>query len=72
METINLKAFPREILGKKVKVLRAEGQIPAILYGKNFPNQILLLNKSEFEKTFAVAPDRLDGRRARSGNRAAH
>jgi len=53
MEQINLKASPREILGKKVKILRGKGQIPAILYGKNQKNIPLLLDKIEFEKIFA-------------------
>ncbi len=55
MESINLKAVPRELLGKKVKVLRQKGQIPAILYGKEYKNIPLLLDKIEFEKVFAHA-----------------
>ncbi|OGD56419.1 hypothetical protein A2V71_04800 [Candidatus Berkelbacteria bacterium RBG_13_40_8] len=55
MESITLKATPREILGKKVKVLRDKGQIPAILYGKKFKNIPLLLDKTEFEKVYKEA-----------------
>jgi large subunit ribosomal protein L25 len=33
MERIELKASPREIIGKKVKALRRQGQIPANIYG---------------------------------------
>ena len=33
-EKIVLKASNRELIGKKVKVLRREGKLPAILYGK--------------------------------------
>ncbi len=49
METI-LKAIPRELLGKKVKVLRAKGQIPAVVYGRNFQALPLILDKKEFIK----------------------
>lgn len=55
MDQINLKASPREILGKKVKILRGKGQIPAILYGRNFKSMPLLLDKIEFAKVFAQA-----------------
>lgn len=50
MEQINLKASPRDLLGKKVKVLRKKGQIPAVLYGQNFKPQSLTLDRSEFLK----------------------
>lgn len=50
MEQINLKAAPRDLLGKKVKVLRQNGQIPAVLYGQNFKPLALALNRSEFLK----------------------
>jgi len=55
MEQINLKAIPREIIGKKVKVLRSKGQIPAVLYGRNFNSTPLLLDKAEFERVFPEA-----------------
>lgn len=35
MEEIVLQANLREVVGKKVKVLRREGKLPAILYGHN-------------------------------------
>jgi len=50
MESIKLTATPRKLIGKKVKTLRLEGQIPAILYGKDFENVPLALNKTEFQK----------------------
>ena len=53
MESVKLQATPRELLGKKVKVLRAKGQIPAILYGKDFKNVPLTLSQTEFQKVFA-------------------
>jgi len=55
MAEINLKAAPRELLGKKVKILRIKGQIPAILYGRNFKPQPLVLDKKEFTKISAEA-----------------
>ena len=48
METLTLKASPRELKGKKVKILRREGQIPAILYGRNFTSLPLVLSTKEF------------------------
>jgi large subunit ribosomal protein L25 len=43
MADVVLKAVKREIRGKQVKALRREGQIPAVLYGKNFkPINVLL------------------------------
>lgn len=50
MEQPTLKAQTREILGKKVKVLRGKGQIPAVLYGNNFKAQSLTLSSQEVEK----------------------
>ena len=54
MELI-LKASPREILGRKTKNLRKNGQIPAILYGRNFKNIPLSLDAAEFDKVFNTA-----------------
>ncbi|MEJ2759904.1 MAG: 50S ribosomal protein L25, partial [Anaerolineales bacterium] len=34
MDRIKLNASRREVIGKKVKVLRKEGKLPAIIYGK--------------------------------------
>jgi len=52
MEQIILNAKPREIIGKKVKTLRENGEIPAILYGRDFKNISLTLNEKEFGKIF--------------------
>lgn len=49
-QQINLKATPRDLLGKKVKILREKDQIPAILYGQNFKPLPLTLERSEFIK----------------------
>lgn len=48
MEQLTLKAIPRDLKGKKVKKLRLEGQIPAVLYGKKFQSLALTLSKKEF------------------------
>lgn len=50
MEQLNLKAAPRELLGKKVKILREKGQIPAILYGRNFQSLPLALDQGQLAK----------------------
>lgn len=36
MEKVILEAENRELIGKKVKLVRREGKIPAIIYGKDF------------------------------------
>lgn len=50
MEKITLKATTRDLLGKKVKLLREKEQLPAILYGRKFQPLPLSLNKQEFIK----------------------
>jgi large subunit ribosomal protein L25 len=40
-----LKASKREVIGKKVKVLRREGRLPAVLYGKEFESIPLSLDQ---------------------------
>lgn len=43
MDKIILEASRRDVIGKKVKVLRREGKLPAIIYGQNMePLPILL------------------------------
>lgn len=43
-----LKAEPREILGKKVKKLRQAGYIPAVLYGHGKKNQNISVEEKSF------------------------
>lgn len=43
MEQIELNAFVRDVKGKKVKRLRAQGFIPSILYGKHLEEPICLM-----------------------------
>ena len=52
MEETILNAKPRKIFGKKVKKLRREGQIPAILYGHEVKAVSLSINTREFDKVF--------------------
>lgn len=43
MEKIILQATKRDVIGKKVKNLRREGKLPAVMYGHNFkPTAIVL------------------------------
>lgn len=55
METIVLEATIRDIFGKKLAKVRAEGQLPAVIYGNNKENQPLLLDAKSFGKAFAGA-----------------
>lgn len=52
MNTLTLKAKKREILGKKVKQLRKEELLPAVLYGKDIKPQTVAIDKKEFNKIF--------------------
>ncbi len=55
METIQLTVKPREITGKKVRTLRAEGLIPAELYGHGVPNVHIVVPAKEFAKVYKQA-----------------
>jgi len=50
MKEIVLLAKKREIRGKKVKRLRSEGWIPAVVYKKGEENILLQLDKRNFQK----------------------
>ncbi len=52
MEEITLKAKKRDIFGKKNKILREKGLIPAVLYGKKTESIPLTIELKEFEKVF--------------------
>lgn len=52
-ERASLKVKAREIIGKRIKNLRKDGQIPAIIYGKNRKNQLVSLDGLEFNKVIA-------------------
>lgn len=52
MEKITLKAKKREVFGKKNKVLREKGFVPAVIYGKNTAPISLEVNLKEFEEIY--------------------
>ncbi len=55
MEKITLKATTREITGKKVKNLREQGLVPAVMYGKDKNGQSLQIDAKEFMKVYDKA-----------------
>ncbi len=52
---LTLKAKKRETLGKKVKDLRKQGILPAVLYGPEIKNLNIELDLKEFENIFKQA-----------------
>jgi large subunit ribosomal protein L25 len=55
MEQIELKAEPREISGKHVKQLRAEGYVPAVLYGSKIKATSIQIASKPLHKALAQA-----------------
>ncbi|MFN3742005.1 MAG: 50S ribosomal protein L25 [Anaerolineales bacterium] len=53
MEKIVLNATPRQVTGKKVKALRRQGLLPAVIYGKHFDPMPIVLNAHEASKVLA-------------------
>jgi len=53
MKKTSIKAKTREIIGRKVKKLRKEGEIPANLYGKKIKSISLQVKSDEFKKVWA-------------------
>ena len=52
---LNLKAKIREKIGKKVKTLRKQGILPAVLYGPEIKNLNIELDSKEFENIYKEA-----------------
>lgn len=52
---LSLSAKIRKTLGKKVKNIRKEGIIPAVLYGSKTENLLLEVDLKEFEKIYKTA-----------------
>jgi len=50
MEKAVLNATRRTITGKKVSVMRSEGNLPAVIYGHNFESTAITLNLKETAK----------------------
>lgn len=55
MEKITLKATSREITGKKVKNLRLQGLVPAVMYGKDKKGQSVQIDAKDFMKAYEKA-----------------
>jgi large subunit ribosomal protein L25 len=55
MPNLVLKGEKREIKGKKVKNLRAQGLIPAVLYGHGVESSPLVISYNDFEKVYDKA-----------------
>ena len=52
---MELQTKTRVILGKKVKILRRDGLIPAEVYGRGLANRHLSISKKEFSKIYKTA-----------------
>lgn len=50
-----LSAKPREITGKRVKNLRKEGFLPAVIYGEGLKSQSIAVPYKDFEKVYKEA-----------------
>lgn len=55
MQKITLKAEKREISGRRVKSLRREGFVPAVIYGHGFESLSIQVPLKDFEKAYAEA-----------------
>lgn len=55
MKTHKLQATKRTLIGKKVKKLRKEGSLPAIVYGKDFKSRSVQVNLKEFQEIYKTA-----------------
>jgi large subunit ribosomal protein L25 len=55
MKKYSLTGAPRTIVGKKVKTLRAQGQLPATIYGKAMKSVSLTVPVAAFENVYKSA-----------------
>ena len=55
MGKMTLQARPRNITGRKVKSLRREGFVPAVIYGHGFKSLPIQVSIKDFEKVYAEA-----------------
>lgn len=55
MKKYTLQGQKRELVGRKVKNLRAKGIVPATVYGKKIASESIAINASEFLKMYALA-----------------
>jgi len=54
MEKYILEAKKRDIIGKKVKALRREGLLPAVMYGSDIESIPIILNTKEVRQTLSM------------------
>lgn len=54
MEEIKINASPRKTVRKGVKVLRREGQLPAVLYGRNFETLPIMFDYRETSRVIQL------------------
>ena len=55
LQTVELKAEKRQVLGHKVKHLRVQGELPAVIYGKGQESVALQVPISEFTRVLKEA-----------------
>jgi large subunit ribosomal protein L25 len=55
METPVLQAQTRTVTGKQVKLLRKNGQLPAVVYGSDEQNQTISIASGDYNKIFKTA-----------------
>ncbi len=55
MASIELSARPRTVLGKKAKLLRLQGIIPANIYGRNIPSTAIEVPQAELRRVIKAA-----------------
>lgn len=55
METITLRATPRTSLGRRARRVRVEGNIPAIVYGREMPAKPITVSGPEFSRAYRAA-----------------
>ena len=54
MEKYEIEAQEREVIGKKVKALRREGKMPAIIYGSGIDPMPITLNTKDVRQILSV------------------
>jgi large subunit ribosomal protein L25 len=60
MESIELKATHRNVIGKQVRALRREGKLPGVIYGHHIESMAILLDLRDTSRSLAgLAPSAL-------------
>ena len=60
MESIELKATHRNVIGKQVRALRREGKLPGVIYGHHIASMAILLDLRDTSRSLAgLAPSAL-------------